>query len=226
MANRILLQSKTVIKRFLWIDQGPDGSLYIGTSNPKVSAQKGGHFIVPTGESITVKWDDGTKIDPPIPSPKISFHPSGDIHFKGSKGFPLKVANSSTLRNLQTFLRICVVIPSDPEKYPSYTKKVSVDDMVIPIDQFEGKPFVVEIVVAPPRSDTQQLLKAFPELAFAGLTGVGIAAVFESVSMQLTLLLYRKDNFATAWAPYTYMIVADVPGEVISGGHGEQLSMG
>lgn len=221
MANRILLQSKGVIKSFLWIHQGRDRSLYIGTSDPKVSVQKEGHFTVHAGESITVKWDDGEKINSPIPNPKVSFHPSRDIHFKGSKGFPVKLAASSTIaapsifKDLHTFLRICIVIPSDPEKYPNHTKKVSENDRIIPIDQFGGKPFVTEIVAAPPRSDTQQLLKAFPELAFAGLTGTAIAAVFESALMQLTLLLYRKDNFATTWAPYTYWIVAGVPGEVI-----------
>ena len=202
MASRVLLKDGAVLRRFLWLEQGRDGSVYLGASDPNAVAELGGALHIPPGVSSKfVKYSDFEQLSTPLPVPKASFHKGGKVHFKGSRGTTMAIGRWDVLRDLDQPVRAALFVPPDPQQLPVFEKKVDPADIILPIDSFEGKPFAGELLLAPLSYDLRPLLMSY--------RGDVVAGVLSSRFLQAAFALYHLPSFR-AWSPYFVLLV---PGE-------------
>ena len=216
MASRILLSDAGVLRRFLWLDQGRDGSVYLGASDPKAVADMGGAIHVPAGESSKfVRYEDFEKLPAPLPAPKVSFHRGGTVHFKGSQGAMSAVGRWDALRELDRPVRAAFFLPPDVRRLPVFSKETQAADIILPIDSFQGRPFAGELLFASLSCDLLPLLR--------GYEGPCVAGVLRSRYIQAAFVLYHRPSFE-AWSPYFVLLVPEQPQPAELNGPGRPVS--
>jgi hypothetical protein len=199
VASRVLLRDGTVLRRFLWLEQGRDGSVYLGASDPKAVAELGGAFhIPPRVGSKFVKYSDFEKLSTPLPAPKVSFHKGGKVHFKGSSGATRAIGRWDALREVDEPMRAALFLTPDVRLLPVFGRKVHAADIVLPIDSFGGKPFAGELLLAPLSYDLRPLILRY--------RGDVVAGVLSSRFLQAGVVLYHLPSFQ-AWSPYFVLLV-------------------
>jgi len=203
MASRVLLRDGGALRRFLWIEQGVDGSVYLGASDPKAVADMGGAVHIPAGEpSKFVRYKDFEKLPSPLSNPKVSFHRGGKVHFRGSEGTTNAIGRWDALRDVDRPLRAALLIPPDAGQLPIFQKEAGAADIVLPIDSFGGKPFAGELLFAPLSHDLRPLLGSYQ--------GQVVAGVLRSRYLQAAFVLYQLPSFK-AWSPYFVLLVSEQP---------------
>ena len=165
--NRIFLKTNGEIREFLWLEQGTDGSLYLGQAGKVFNyGYKGsyhadknneyGAFVDPsTGDSLT---DDELR-------GKLSFHKSGIICLSTRASDKRDRLKMSAFSDFEGVLPLIGVIPMLPTKYPISEKQVKENDVVIECGLNQGRRIGIVIFVAFDDSEPS-LLKMLQENGF------------------------------------------------------------
>lgn len=201
--TRILLSQKDQLRKFCFIVPYKDGSLTFGSSLPKPKEMKIGKIEIPSGQQCgetRVNYDDADNIEPAISH--FTYHPPRKddlaiVHLRTDDGNRLFEYSVDKLDDMEEFKRIFTLIPRDLRKYSLFHKKVASNDIVIPIDIFEDRPFCVEVFLCRKFYDYKNLL-----IKDASLITLGIC---ENRDYRLIIELYHKKEFSE-WSKFDVMI--------------------
>src|SRR5689334_9885747 len=81
-SSRVLLKIGKTTRRFLWFEQREDGDFFLGFDR-KSTIVKAGSFEIKAGTTQhRVNYNDLPFLEKTLKPGKISFHPSGQTHFK------------------------------------------------------------------------------------------------------------------------------------------------
>ncbi|MDO9567711.1 MAG: hypothetical protein Q7J15_13380 [Candidatus Desulfaltia sp.] len=201
--TRILLSDNGKLRKFCFIIPLEDGSFSFGSSLPKPQKMKLGKVKIPEGEQhgeTRVKFNDAVNIDPVVSH--FTYHPHRNtdpaiVHLRSDAGDRIFEYSVDKLEDIEEFKRILTIIPHDPNNFSIFQKKVTPNDIVIPIDIFKEKPFCVEVFLCRKFYDYKKLV-----IKDASLIALGIC---ENKDYLLVIELYHKKEF-TQWSKFTVFI--------------------
>jgi hypothetical protein len=201
--NRVLLSANNQLRKFFFIVPFEDGSFSFGSSLPKPQKMKLGKIIIPEGQQSgesRVNFCDAENIQPILSH--FTYHPPRKndppiLHLRSNTGNRIFEYPVDKLEDMEEFKRIFTIIPQDPTKLPIFLKKISPNDIIIPIDNFEGNPFCVEVFLCMKTFDYKRLL-----IKDASLIAMGIC---ENNDYQLVIELYHKKEFKE-WPKFTVFV--------------------
>jgi len=197
--TRILIQQNNQLKKFFFILALNDGSICFGSSHSKPNELRLGKIHIPEGDKgeTSVKFKEAENIEPVIS--KFTYHPSrrrnsGKIQLKTDEERYLLEYDVSRLEDMEDYRKIFIIVPHNPETFPLFEKKQSKHDIIIPIDNFKGRPFCVYVFLCKKGYDWKQLL-----VKDALNIVVGIC---ENKDYLLVIELFQKNQFLT-WPTHT-----------------------
>ncbi len=192
--SNIFFENNGKLYRFLWIDQGRDKSVYVGPFSDDYSIRS---IAILESNRSRVNYDEFKFLES-LRKPKISYHTTGQTHFRGyvknKKNKPVIIANQNIVKNITQPTQIALVGIPEIETLPVLNESIDLSkDIVIPISSFSDYPFAARIILSPLVVDVPQL--SHSEKGFLAL------ANFRSSSLQLSIVLYRYDEFKS-WSKY------------------------
>ena len=188
--SRVLLKKGNVIRKFLWVTQGRDRSVYLGMSESS--------SIIKTGEfraGAHVSYSNGQIVKLKHTYPKMSFHRTGDVHIRSREKHTFLKSKKQSLNELEKPRLLSMIIPKRIELYPETTKRIN--DIEIPIDPFGDKPFAVNLYLG--KKDFDFLTLRIKDAV------VQVTAVGESAYFQLAVVAYQLRKFI-GFPEQTYFI--------------------
>lgn len=138
--SRILLKKGNIKRKFLWVAQGRDRSIYLGMSDSS--------SVIKTGEfraGAHVSYSDGKILKLKNTYPKISFHTTGEVHIKSQEKHTFLKSKKQSLNEIKKVRLLTMIIPKRTELYSLLQTTKRPNDIEIPIDPFGEKPFAVNI---------------------------------------------------------------------------------
>lgn len=122
---------------------------------------KTGSFVKPPKGKVHVSYSEGefvglnrnTKI-------KISFHPSGQTHAKTQDryGDYLWMIKREELHKIKGCKELGSLLPKEAINYPIMEKSIDKADAILPLTQFDHKPFVIDLYLSEKSFDPMKLL--------------------------------------------------------------------
>lgn len=188
--NRIFLRTNNEIREFLWLQQGADGSVYIGCANKFSFGRK-------VATSINKDDVNGTPINPDSGKSmvqeelagKLSFHKSGVVNL------PVISVDKRDRLRIKAFseydgaLPLLSVIPMIPTRYPLSNKKVRQGDLVIDCGINQGKCIGIVVFVAFSEPNPDLFSKLQKEGLFISVISTDI------YDRKLCAMLYFNEQF-------------------------------
>lgn len=108
------------LRSFIWIDEGKDGSIYFGLSDPNAIIDGYGK-ISPNEDKIF--HEDIKKVDSDYTGIKISYHASGRLYDESNEGNRLLPTFQITKTiDVKDYLTFAVIITQKPDQYPLLQK--------------------------------------------------------------------------------------------------------
>ncbi|WP_299976564.1 hypothetical protein [Desulfobacula sp.] len=202
--TRILLSENNQLRKFFFIIPLKDGSFSFGSSLSKPQEMKLGEIKIPEGQQsgkTKVNFNDAVNVTPV--GSHFTYHPPRDtdpaiVHLRSNTSEDRLFINSvEPLEDMIEFKRIFTIIPQAPNKLPIFQKKITSNDIIIPIDGFKNKPFSVEVFLCRKSYDYKKLL-----VKDASLVCLGIC---ENKDYLLVIELYHKKEFKE-WSRLTVVI--------------------
>ena len=146
------------LRSFIWIDEGKDGSIYFGLSDPNAIIDGYGKISSPNEDKIVP--EDSKSVDLNYTGIKISYHASGRLYDESNEGCRLLPAFQITKPiDVEDYLTFAIIIPQKPDLYPLLQKKKK-NLAVINIDIFENKPFQIELFIVGKNFDVKKYNEA------------------------------------------------------------------
>ena len=201
--TRVLLSANNQLRKFFFIVPFEDGSFSFGPSLPKPQKMKIAELKIPEGQQsgeLKVYFCDAKDIEPAFTH--FTYHPRRKddppiIHLRSNKGERIFENPADSLDDMEEFKRIFSIIPMCPNIFPIFQKQISQNDIIIPIDPFQGKPFCVEVFLCQKNLDLKKLF-----IKDASLILMGIC---ENKDYLLVIALYHKQEFKK-WSEFTVFI--------------------
>ncbi|MGB2728258.1 MAG: hypothetical protein WBD09_07250 [Halobacteriota archaeon] len=195
---RVILEAKG-IRSFIWIDEGKDGSIYFGLSDPNAIIDEFGKITPPHVDRINP--EDGKRLDFNYKGIKISYHASGRLYDESNEGNRLlpafQIAKPVEVKDYLTF---AVIIPQKTDQYPLLQKKKK-NLALIKTDIFENKPFQVELFIAGKKFEVKKYNEAQQESR-----GRVYMKEFSKSTLGVNCRQSKK-NFYSTFPEFTYIIL-------------------
>jgi hypothetical protein len=188
--NRIFLKTNTEIREFLWLQQGGDGSIYLGSASKFRYGRKGLlHASENDDHGTPLNFGDGQTMAREELAGKLSFHKSGIVNLPTISVDRRNRLRVRTFSEYEGALPLLCVLPMVPTRYPLSNKKVKTTDLVIDCGINQGKCIGIVLFVAfnEPNRDL-----------FANLRKQGLSVYIVSVDIfdwKLCAMLYFNDRF-------------------------------
>jgi hypothetical protein len=201
--TRIILSKNGKNIDFFFITPSEDGSISFGSSISIPKEMKLGQFEIPQNEQngeIAVNFKDVESISPT--NTHFSYHPSrnGDpaiIHLRTSSRKLLFEYQIEDLTEMKEYRRIVTILPKNIEEYPLFTKSIKENDIVIPIDVFESRPFCVDIFLCKKDIDLKKII--IKDIL------LGEMAICQNKDYMLVIELYTKAEWLK-WPKYSVIV--------------------
>jgi hypothetical protein len=201
--TRVLLSANNQLRKFFFIVPLEDGSISFGSSLPKPQEMKLGEIKIPEGQQSgesRVNFCDAVNIEPILSH--FTYHPPRKddpaiVHLRSNRGDCIFEHPVDKLDDMQEFKRIFSIIPQNPNGFPLFQKNISPNDIIIPIDSFQERPFGIEVFLCRKIFDYKKLL-----IKDASSIAMGIC---ENKDYRLVIELYHKKEFKE-WSKFTVFI--------------------
>ncbi len=164
-----------------------DGSLYMGNYLSSKQYKKGS-FVKPSKGKVHVSYSEGEFVDLNRNTKmKISFHPSGQTHAKTQDryGEYLWMMKREELYKFKGCKELGFFLPMETINYPIMEKSIDKADVVLPLTQFDHKPYVIDLYLAEKSFD--------PTILLSPKKGRGILCVWEGM-LRLILCAYQTED--------------------------------
>ncbi len=188
--NRIFLKTNNEIREFLWLQQGADGSIYIGCACRFSFGRQGNASISKDDVNGTqVNPDSGKSLAQEELGGKLSFHKSGVVNLPVISVDKRDRLRIKAFSEYEGALPLFSVIPMIPTKYPLSNKNVKHDDLVIDCGINQGKCIGVVIFVAFNEPNPNLFLKLREEGLFITVISTNM------YDRKLCAMLYFNEQF-------------------------------
>ena len=194
--SRVLIQNNTLRKLF-WIGEEIDGSIYIG-NYLLASKHKDGQFTTPA--KVTYSDEGFTHLDRET-TMKISLHPKGRTHVKTQDRENQEIfrIDRDFLYSIEECKELAIFLPKAPDNYPIMDKKMSEGDIIIPLEIFKGKPFVLSLYLAQKDFEPNKLMHVQFETCFL--------CVWEGIIKFIIRAYQTQDTLKNGiYPPYEYWL--------------------
>ena len=190
---RIYLNYQDEIRYFYWLEIGEDNSLYFGTGVKGFQRMSHKQYFR-TGGATRIELDH-RKLNSTEVAGKHSLHASGTLLSKRAEGRLRIERKTKPLHEYIECIPLVGILAMTPLAYPRTNKILRADDIVLPTEPLEGKPFAFLLYVQPPNVPKTDILFRYKERGWAveRCSSLGIFTVHAA--------LYRNPNQILEWAP-------------------------
>lgn len=201
--TRILLSQNEELKKFFFSQPQADGSIYFGSSLPKKRKGLINEIYLAPGERYrNVLLSEFMQVEAEIT--KYSYHQSplsenARIHLKTKNNEYLFSFTTKKITDINDFLSLCTIILTNPSTYAPFNKKKGVNDIILPIDHFNGNPFCCEIFLVNKNYDYDKILQKNSLVNTIGLC--------DGSECHLVINLFHKKEFIH-WPDHTFVIIS------------------
>lgn len=197
--SRIYLKYNTKLHGLIWIDEGLEGSIYLG---PYTDSDRKLKIADLQSKSSTVKYHNFI-FDKQQEHTKISFHTPkksqpAQVHersfFQGDKTTPVIISREDISSDLDNPKLVAHLVIPHFNNLP--TADIAINpkkDLVIPADEFPKQPIAAKLILTSPSYNVLNLMRTIK-----GSVGLGS---FKSTRYQLSLIFYTNKAF-TKYPPF------------------------
>ncbi len=189
---RVYLSDQGEIRYFYWIKIGNDQSVYYGSGLKDIRRMSHRDFRrTPGGTKLEL---DHKKLDPVEVAGKHSLHRSGILLMKNTPGGRRIRRTTQQLHEYFIAIPLVGVMPMSPLVYSRTAKTLRNEDIVLPTEPLEGKPFAFLLYLQPIGIPRSNILSQYRKI------GCCVERQSNIGSFAVHAAIYRDPNTFLTWS--------------------------